>query len=61
MVKYGYQIQNRATKEKREPMGNGIKILIANENAEMRKNCREALSRAGYTVIEEATNGADAL
>ena len=42
-------------------MGNGIKILIANENAEMRKNCREALSRAGYTSIDEVTNGADAL
>ena len=42
-------------------MGNGIKILIANENAEMRKNCREALGRAGYGSIDEVSNGADAL
>ena len=42
-------------------MGNGAKILIANENTEMRKNCREALSRAGYTNIDEVTNGADAM
>ena len=42
-------------------MGNGIKILIANENTEMRKNCRDALSRAGYTNIDEVTNGADAM
>ena len=37
------------------------KILIADENAETRKNCRDALSRAGYTHTEEASNGEEAL
>jgi len=37
------------------------KILIADENTETRKNCREALSRVGYTRTEEASNGDEAL
>ena len=37
------------------------RILIADENTETRKNCREALSRAGYTRTEEAANGEEAL
>ncbi len=37
------------------------KILIADENAMSRTALREALSRAGYRNIEEATNGEDAL
>ncbi|MBE6543190.1 MAG: sporulation transcription factor Spo0A [Ruminococcaceae bacterium] len=38
-----------------------IKILIADENAEFRKLCRENLSELGYTGFEEAVNGEDAL
>lgn len=38
-----------------------VKILIADENTETRKSCREALARAGYTRAEEAVNGEDAL
>ncbi len=37
------------------------KILIADENSESRKKCREALIRAGYRAVEEAYNGEDAL
>ncbi|MBQ8747764.1 MAG: sporulation transcription factor Spo0A [Clostridia bacterium] len=37
------------------------KILIADENAETRRNCRESLRSAGYTRIEEASNGEEAL
>ncbi len=37
------------------------KILIADENAQMRSNLREGLTRAGYRSIEEAANGEDAL
>lgn len=38
-----------------------IKILIADENQESRKACKEALLRAGNRYIEEATNGEEAL
>ena len=38
-----------------------IKILIADDNNEFRKLCREKLSALGYTSFEEATNGEDAL
>ncbi len=37
------------------------KILIADENGESRKRCREALTRAGFRSVEEAYNGEDAL
>ncbi|MBQ3064162.1 MAG: sporulation transcription factor Spo0A [Clostridia bacterium] len=37
------------------------KILIADENAGERQNLREALSRAGWRLIDEATNGEEAL
>ncbi len=37
------------------------KILIADENGESRKRCREALTRAGFRSVEEAVNGEDAL
>ncbi len=37
------------------------KILIADENGESRKKCREALTRAGFRSVEEAYNGEDAL
>jgi len=37
------------------------KILLADENPETRKSCREALAAAGYTRCEEASNGAQAL
>jgi two-component system response regulator (stage 0 sporulation protein A) len=42
-------------------MDRNIKILIAEENNESRKRCREALSRAGFRYIDEASNGEDAL
>ncbi len=37
------------------------KILIADENGESRKRCREALARAGFRSVEEASNGEEAL
>ncbi|MBQ8207793.1 MAG: sporulation transcription factor Spo0A [Clostridia bacterium] len=37
------------------------KILIADENAQMRSSLREDLIRAGYRSIEEASNGEEAL
>lgn len=37
------------------------KILIADENGESRKRCKEALARAGFRTVEEAYNGEDAL
>ena len=37
------------------------KILIADENGEHRKKLRDNLKEAGYRLIEEATNGEDAL
>jgi len=38
-----------------------IKILIADENAESRKNLRDALLRAGHRYVDEASNGEEAL
>ena len=37
------------------------KILIADENGDSRKRCKEALVRAGFRTVEEAYNGEDAL
>lgn len=37
------------------------KILIADENEQARRELRDALTRAGYRSIEEASNGEDAL
>ena len=37
------------------------KILIADENGEIRKSCRENLRRREHTVVEEAKNGEEAL
>ena len=37
------------------------KILIADENGEQRRKLRENLKEAGYRMIEEASNGEDAL
>ena len=42
-------------------MENTVRILIADENTDTRKNCREALARVGYTRTEEAGNGEEAL
>ncbi len=42
-------------------MGQNIKILIADENADFRKSCRSNLTGLGYKVIEEASNGEEAL
>jgi len=38
-----------------------IKILIADENTDFRKNCKNGLCTYGYKYIEEAVNGEDAL
>lgn len=40
---------------------NRIKILIADENADFRRACKTNLQALGYTDIEEAVNGEDAL
>lgn len=37
------------------------KILIADESAEQRQFLREGLSRAGYRLVDEASNGEEAL
>lgn len=37
------------------------KILIADENAETRRSYKEALKNVGYSFIDEAVNGEDAL
>lgn len=42
-------------------MEQNIKILIADENAEFRRSCRASLLALGYTRIEEAGNGEEAL
>ena len=42
-------------------MENKIKLLIADENNEFRRSCRSSLGSLGYTQIEEAVNGEDAL
>lgn len=42
-------------------MESKVKILIADENADFRKECREKLSMFGYRDIIEVTNGEDAL
>ncbi len=42
-------------------MEQNIKILIADENSEFRKSCRSNLTGLGYRVIEEASNGEEAL
>ena len=38
-----------------------IRILIADENPDVRQNCRDALTRAGCRYIDDATNGEDAM
>ena len=38
-----------------------MKVLIADENSESRKLCREALQRAGIRYVDEASNGEEAL
>ena len=38
-----------------------VRILIADESAAERQALREGLRRAGFTAVEEATNGEDAL
>ena len=38
-----------------------IKILIADENTDNRKACRDALLRSGFRFVDEASNGEEAL
>lgn len=42
-------------------MDKNTKILIADENAEMKKGCIAALHRFGYRNVEEASNGDEAM
>lgn len=42
-------------------MEHNVKILIADENSEARKRCKEALVNHGFSGVEEAYNGEDAL
>lgn len=42
-------------------MENSIKILIADENIGFRSECREMLITRGFTRVDEASNGEDAL
>lgn len=42
-------------------MESNIKILIADENQEFRRSCRDNLSGFGYRNIEEASDGEEAL
>ncbi|MBE6636767.1 MAG: sporulation transcription factor Spo0A [Ruminococcaceae bacterium] len=42
-------------------MEQNIKILIADENSDFRRNCRSSLASLGYQRIEEAANGEEAL
>lgn len=42
-------------------MDHQVKILIADENNEQRKFIKDALIRAGYRSIDEASNGEEAL
>lgn len=42
-------------------MDNNIKILIADENPEFRRNCRNALLSKGVKYVDEASNGDEAL
>lgn len=42
-------------------MEHNVKILIADENAEFRKSCRENLYGFGYRTVEEASDGEEAM
>lgn len=42
-------------------MNKQTKILIADENNEMRRGAKDALLKAGYRFVDEASNGEDAL
>ena len=42
-------------------MESKVKILIADENAEFRRQCKDKLTTLGYRLIYEAVNGEDAL
>ena len=42
-------------------MESKVKILIADENPDFRRECREKLTVLGYRMISEAINGEDAL
>ena len=42
-------------------MDTATRILIADENSDFRKNCRETLLAMGYKLIDEASNGEEAI
>lgn len=62
MVTYNQPTNNyQPNGVKERKMDNKIKILIADENSEMRKNCIAELHRYGFRYLEEATNGEEAM
>jgi len=42
-------------------MGNDIKIVVADESSDIRRSHREVLMKAGYTNIDDAVNGEEAM
>lgn len=59
MVKYLQKTKKRT--ERNKIMENNIRILIADENAEFRRQCRENLESFGYFYIEESSDGEQTL
>lgn len=49
------------TGDTKRKMESKVKILIADENQDFRRECREKLTMLGYREIIEVTNGEDAL
>lgn len=47
--------------KEKEKMDKKTKILIADENSEMRKSCITELHRRGFSCLEEAANGDEAM
>lgn len=55
------KVHNLPSKKGVDDMEKTTKILIADENEELRAEIRENLKKAGYPYVEEAVNGEDAL
>ena len=53
MVKYGCKREN-VRKEGHRKMMRSVKILIADENAEVRKTCRDYIVKRGLGSVSEA-------
>ncbi len=57
VVKFNYHKLPHAEKKTMDK----IKVLVADENNDSRKMCKEALMRAGIRFVDEVTNGEEAL